>query len=66
MYIQTLYCMVHDTYKNILVGKQCANSVTVTGVRRRNRKTKNRKVSDGNHNIIYISHINTRTGYGVE
>ena len=25
---------IHDTYKNSLVGIQCAHSVTVTGVRR--------------------------------
>ena len=57
MYIQTFYGMVHDTYKNSLVGKQCANRVTVTGVRNRNRKMKNRKVGGGNNNSI---------GYGVD
>ena len=46
--------MVHDTYKKSLVGKQCANRVTVTGVRSRNRKTENRKVVGGNNNIYCI------------
>ena len=50
---------IHDTYKNSLMGIQCAHRVTVTRV---SRVATEKHVGGDN----YILHINASIEYGVE